>query len=142
MKYLKYLAILSLAMGGVSVAQAFMSPRQVSIPFSNEPILTPGHTGLIFNYDMNGNPARKIVCRLAHVYKGRLEFPDQGSIEESGVYGGTETITLTSKGITSDPQFHADSSGSVTVNDTKTRHPAITRPIATPDKIYNYSLSM
>jgi len=122
MKRLKFVLMLPLAIACISAAQAesSLSARQVSIPFNNEPILATGYSGLFFSYDMSGNPARKIVCKLAHVYKGWLEFRDQGAIVESGVYGGMETVTLTSKGRTSDPQFHADNSGSVTIEDTKT----------------------
>jgi hypothetical protein len=115
MKKIKYI-ILPLAILCVNAAQA--GAKQVNIPFSNEPIFSQNHDGLFFNYDMGDKPAKKVVCELSYVYKGWLEFRNQGDLRESGTYGdadGVDTITLTNKGKSSEDQYLADRAGTAKI---------------------------
>ncbi len=119
MKPIKYL-IIPLAILCINAAQA--GAKQVYIPFNNEPIFSKNHEGLFFNYDMGDKPAKKIVCELSYVYKGWLEFLNQGQLRESGTYGdadGVDTITLTHQGQPSEDQYLADRSGTVKINAVK-----------------------
>lgn len=64
MKYGKYL-LLPLAIACVNVANA--GAKLVNVPFNNELINSSKHEGILFNYDMDGNPAKKIVCEFSYV---------------------------------------------------------------------------
>lgn len=116
MRYCKYL-LLPLAIACVNVANA--GAKQVNIPFNNELINSSKHEGLSFNYDMGGNPAKKIVCEFSYAYKGWLEYRRKGEIVESAVYGdadGIDKITLTTKEYSGEDIYHADSKGMIKVN--------------------------
>jgi hypothetical protein len=120
MKYTKYL-FLPLAIACINVAQADnkdLPPKNVVLPFTNVPIFSQIHDGLFFVYNMNGAPVKKVVCTLSDVYKGWLEFSDQGVTRESALYGNGDsaTITLTSKGPNEEDKYHADSAGFVKMN--------------------------
>jgi hypothetical protein len=66
--------------------------KQVSIPFHNEAILSSTHSGLSFNYDMDDQQNKKIVCKLSNNYKSWFEF--QGVVTESGFLVEITTLYL------------------------------------------------
>lgn len=121
MKYINY-ALIPMAIVSFNVMASNLPAKQVNIPFSNEAIMSTTHSGLAFNYDMNGNPAKKIVCKLSNIYKSWFEFLDQGVFKESGTFGEYQTVTFTSKGNDSDQNeshslYHADAAGNIKINE-------------------------
>lgn len=123
MKHINFL-IIPLAIVSCNIlASSSLPPKQISIPFNNEAILSTKHSGLVMNYDMHGNPPKKIVCKLSNIYKSWIEFPEQGAIKESHTFGGGQTVTFTSKGQDQDPDeshsiYHADTTGHIKISDT------------------------
>ena len=121
MKHIKYLLI-PLTIASFNVAASNLPAKQVSIPFSNEKILSTNHSGLIFNYDMNGQPGKKIVCKLSKIYKSWIEFSDKGVVRESGTFGSHQTVTFSNKENSHDQDeshsiYHADAVGKMTINE-------------------------
>lgn len=122
MKHIHYLLI-PLALASINVSASNSLPtKQVSIPFTNEAIISANHSGLVFKYDMNGNPTKKIICALSNAYKSWFEFSDQGLFRESATFGGNHIVTFSSKGTdhTQDgnyTSFHADAAGEIKINE-------------------------
>lgn len=120
MKFVKYL-LLPLAVTFINAAQADNAPypKPINIPFSHERIFKHHYyTGLIFNYDLNGTPRKKVICKLSSVVKGWLDFTDNGNVDMTSAYGdgGSVTLTLTNIDRTMDTRYHVDAVGSITVN--------------------------
>lgn len=121
MKCFKYALIpLSIAAVDVAQAQANLPPKTVSIPFTNEKILSQDHSGLVFNYAMEAD--KKIVCKLTNIYKSWIEYRDQSSMKQTGTYGGYQTVIFTAKGQDNEmdestSKYHADRSGVIKVNE-------------------------
>lgn len=124
MKKIKY--ILPLLMIPLSVHASTIKPsKQVQMPFQNEVIFTDSNEGLIFNYQLiHGKEVSKIVCNLSNTYKSWLEFTDNGTLSESEVYGGNETIILStiqqSQSVNESTNiYRVDESGSVKVMESR-----------------------
>ncbi len=124
MKSINYLMVPLAFVSFNAVASQSLPAKQVNLPFYDEAILSKEHTGLKFNYDMNGNPQEKIVCKLSHIYKSWFEFTDQGAYRMSNTFGGGQTVTFTNKGQDQSPDeshvvYHADAWGNIKINDTE-----------------------
>lgn len=122
MKIIKHILI-PLTLASLSLTAYALPIKQVTIPFTNQPIFASSYNGLTFNYDMKGDWAseRKVVCELKNTYKSWLEFSD-GAIRKSHVYGDDQTVILTNSGKTGQIDdctdvFHADQVGNVRIND-------------------------
>lgn len=127
MELIKYLLIpFAFACINVVQAETHFPTKQVNLPFNNEALFSQNHSRLVFNYDMSGASAKKIVCTLSNVYKGWLEFRDRGELVGSNVYGDNGTVVLTNKGQNAGNQHHADPIGSVTIRDIRERAPKAT----------------
>lgn len=97
-------------------AYAAPQPKRVALPFSDLKIVTKHYRGLLFNYDMSGTPAKKIVCDYKDVYKSWTEFKNDGVAAELGVFGGSGTFIMTNKGNTDgEQQWHADVKGAAKI---------------------------
>ncbi len=78
---------------------AISAPKQVTLPFKDEPIFSETHNGLNFEYllwAVPTNSIKKVVCTLSSTYKSWLEGKDL--ISYSPTFGGTNTITLEFRG--------------------------------------------
>lgn len=126
MKRINYLlALLAITSFNASASDT-LTPKQVNIPFKNESIISANHSGLAFNYDMNGSPEKKIVCELSNIYKSWFDFSDQGVFKESATFGEYQTVTFTNKGDDNDQNqshaiYHADAVGEIKINEVARR---------------------
>ena len=114
----KYIA-LALALSLSSVVLANPAVKQLQVPFVNESV--EQESGLSANYNMNGTPSKKVVCTLSNLYKGWINYTENGAIKESGTYGGAQTVIFTNKGETryiseNLDQFHADAVGHLLIH--------------------------
>ncbi|MCE3237288.1 MAG: hypothetical protein K0R24_269 [Gammaproteobacteria bacterium] len=108
MQFLKYVVVLSLICCGVTFAKTDLPPRklpkEVVVPFENQPIISDRHAGLSFNFDIRGSLLNKVIC----IYKGSNSYKSwivsnsfdnnvpHGS-DYSNTFGGNEIITVTSR---------------------------------------------
>lgn len=122
MKHINLLLI-PLALISFNVAASNSLPaKQVSIPFHNETILSSTHSGLSFNYDMDDQQNKKIVCKLSNNYKSWFEFKNQGVVTESATFGGNHNVIFINnshKGLSDNYSiYHADTMGDMKINET------------------------
>lgn len=119
MKFRQYLLFsFTIACFSLSQAANATSAKTMHMPFGQEPIFADDHSGLRFNYNLTVKHAKKIICHFSKIYKGYLEFPVHGKMEESAVFGDetSATLILTNKGRTYNNQYHIDPIGSVRIN--------------------------
>lgn len=77
-----------------------LTPRTMTLPFRDEPIISSEHDGLSFDYDRYASSTEKgtggVVCELSGVYKGWLERTSGAPGLNSPTVGGTHTLYLLS----------------------------------------------
>ena len=114
--------ILAVAFMSNAFANNSHAPKQLKVPFINQSVNSTDYAGLQISYKMESNVLQQVVCSLSHFYKGWMEYSINGQVQESGVYGDSHTLVLTSKGPTSYiseqlDQLHADAEGTATIHD-------------------------
>lgn len=118
----KYLSVL-LAITAINIAHA-SSPKEVTIPFYREALLSNKHSGLKFNYKMNNN--KIVACDLSNVYKAWFEYTTDGVMRESGVFGDNQTVVFGSRGKDSTggmvSYYRADATGEIMVFETESNN--------------------
>lgn len=125
MKFLKY-TILPLSL--IALNANAETSKQMTLPFNHEVIFAKDHNALTFNYDLSGNPAKKIVCKVSDAYKVWFEFPIENTIRESGTYGDYQTVIFKSSGHNSEPNdetsiYRADMKGTIKINEVDNQPP-------------------
>lgn len=127
MNVIKFVSI-PLAVAAISAANAAPAPKLVSLPFSNEAIISKDHSGLVFNYELDANAGKRIVCKVSNVYKSWFEYSSGGQMLESGVFGEYQTVIFTSnnqkRSNDSAAHYQADPAGEIKVNETRSGKPS------------------
>lgn len=97
--------------------EAAASVKLVSFPFNNEAIISANHSGLLFNYNMDGNPSKKIICNLSNSYNSWFVYFDKWVGKTSRTYSQNHTVIFTSNGEDNEPQsvYHANIAGSIEI---------------------------
>lgn len=120
-----YIALtLALSIVGIASANAASAPKSVQVPFVNEVINSTSHEGLAVAYDMNGQPLQRVVCTFYNLYKGWLDYAENGAVKNSNTYGGKQIVIFTSEGKTRSvtetiDQFHSDRQGQLWIHHTE-----------------------
>lgn len=116
MKKYYFLSLAIALISNVAIAQNYMEPKQLQVPFINQAVNSTDYEGLSASYNLSGNTLQKVVCFMGNFYKGWVDYSDESTTKEGGVWGGSQTVMFTSKGETKDisetlGQYHVATQG-------------------------------